>query len=334
MTLMAVQEETQLLVPAREYNENGKPRRVGVEIEFAGLSTLDAARIVAKKFDGRIQEHDAFRYEIDTAIGTFIAELDLQYAHKKQDASDRSIVPEALEKLGLDPNQMIGELSEGIAPCEIVSPPLLVESLVDFDALVTTLAEKGAEGTEASLMYAFGLHLNPEVSETSAEYILGILRAYMLLSDWLRETVQKDLTRAILPFSQSFPANYIELVLDPGYKPDRYTLIRDYLTFNNTRNRELDCLPLFAHLDRKQVMDVVSDDRVKPRPTFHYRLPDARLSETPELVLREWDRWLTVERLAENTTIMNAMSDAYRENRDRLISNKWAAETEKWLNYL
>jgi hypothetical protein len=39
---------------------------------------------------------------------------------------------------------------------------------------------------------------------------------------------------------------------------------------------------------------------VKPRPTFHYRLPDCRIDEPGWRPSVDWNRWVAVERLAED----------------------------------
>lgn len=315
--------------PPRHTTDLGNRRRIGVEIEFAGLSAKEAANHVAHHYDGTVTVEDPHRYRIATLHGEFIAELDLQYAHK--DEKEPTPVLDVLETVGLNVPTTVGDMMNGIAPVEIVSPPLYVDGLLKFDELVTSLACSGAEGTEEHPIYAFGLHLNPEVPEKSSAYLLSVLRAYMLLASWLREEAKQDFTRKVLPFAQSFPVEYAEYILNPAYSPDISTLIDDYLRFNDTRNRELDCLPLFSDIDQHRVMATVNDDRVNARPTFHYRLPDARLRDVPSLVCREWNRWVAVERLADNVEKLEAMSIAFLEQESRLLGGDWDTEVKKWL---
>lgn len=316
-------------IPPRTHTSSGSQRRVGVEIEFAGLRAEAVANLVSDHYGGTISMEDPHRFRIETSLGDFIAELDLQYAHA--DNEQPGFIAESLQEMGLDVPTAIGDLSEGIAPCEVVSPPLAVTDLPGFDDLVTRLVHAGAKGTEDNLVYAFGLHLNPEVADTGAPYLLNMLRAYMLMADWLREEAKQDFTRTVLAFARPFPKAYIDYLLNSVYDPTVETLIDDYLRFNNTRNRELDCLPLFSHIDRDRVLQVVQDKRVKARPTFHYRLPDARFKDNPGLVCREWNRWVAVERLSENPGKIDTLTTAYFHTSSALIPESWMEEMKKWL---
>jgi hypothetical protein len=87
-------------------------------------------------------------------------------------------------------------------------------------------------------------------------------------------------------------------VLAPNYAPSVSQLIDDYLKHNPTRNRGLDLLPLFAHLDKDRVTRAVDDDRVSARPTFHFRMPDSRVDDPRFRITEQWQAWLEVERLA------------------------------------
>jgi hypothetical protein len=109
------------------------------------------------------------------------------------------------------------------------------------------------------------------------------------------------------------------------------TLIDDYLIYNPTRNRELDMLPLFAWIDEERVRDAVADKRINPRPTFHYRLPDARVDRPDWTVTTEWNRWCVVERLSARPEKLAAMAQAYWENQGRLIPRDWAIMSSEWI---
>ena len=162
----------------------------------------------------------------------------------------------------------------GLVPTEIVCPPIPWDELETLDTLFETLREKGAKDTDASLLYGFGLHLNPEVESQEVEDLLAMMRAYLLLANWLREEIKVDITREVLPHANPFPKEYARKVLDLRYQPDLDTFIDDYLADNPTRNRELDLLPLFAHLRPEHPHALLHGQLTKPRPTFHYRLPN------------------------------------------------------------
>ena len=73
------------------------------------------------------------------------------------------------------------------------------------------------------------------------------------LFDWLRSRCHPDLSRRISPYIEPYPLDYARLILQPDYAPDSGRLIDDYLRHNPTRNRALDMLPVFAHLDEARV---------------------------------------------------------------------------------
>jgi hypothetical protein len=43
---------------------------------------------------------------------------------------------------------------------------------------------------------------------------------------------------------------------------------------------------------------VLPHEKISLRPVFHYRLPLAHLSDPAWSVMPDWERWLSVERLA------------------------------------
>ncbi len=319
--------------PPRETNHAGAPRRVGVELEFAAVTARDAARLVRKTFGGTMTAIDLHRFVISgTELGDFRSELDSQFLHRAEAGAE---TPTGLQML-LGNFQdavhgVLGDIGSVVIPCEIVCPPIKIADLSRLDCLLEELRRVGAHGTDVSPLYAFGTQLNPDIAEKSAEWIVAILKAYLLLSDWLRAVISLNLTRRFLAFADPFPPNYIVHVTDPDYRPDMATLIDDYLLYNPTRNRELDLLPLFAWIDEERVRAVVDDKRIKARPTFHYRLPDARLDRPDWTIATEWNRWCVVERLAERPDKLKGMAEAYWENQGRLLPRDWAIMSSEWI---
>jgi hypothetical protein len=104
-------------------------------------------------------------------------------------------------------------------------------------------------------------------------------------------------------------------VLDPEYAPTRRELIEDYLAFSPTRNRVLDLLPLFVHCEPEclQGHDVEGVELVKPRPTFHYRLPNCEIERPDWTPAAAWNRWLSVERLAADPSRLRDLALEYRD---------------------
>lgn len=320
-------------IPPRRTNFAGKPRRVGVELEFAAVRAHDAAVRVQAVFGGAIEQIDRHKFGITgSELGDFQAKLDWQFLHHTDTepvagAETRWLVPELQETL----RGVLGDIAAVIVPCEIVCPPIEPHELLRLDALLTDLRHYGAQGTEANPLYAFGAQLNPDIAENSADYIVSVLKAYILVSDWLRAVISVDFTRRILTFTDPFPTDYVRLVIDPDYRPDLEGLIDDYLRHNPVRNRELDMLPLFAWIDERKVRAAVPDKRINPRPTFHYRLPDARLGQSDWTVTTEWNRWCVVERLAERHDKLDHMARAYMKNLNRFVPRDWAILASEWL---
>jgi hypothetical protein len=323
-------------LPPRRRNYRGEPRRVGVEIEFAALSVRESAPKVQALFGGTLREEDPHRFHIlGTSLGDFTCELDTQYAHdtsgSRPDPASMGLIDRGIEKFQSKLRVLFGDISSLIMPCEVVSPPIVVADLPRLDALVEELAKAGGAGTRASLRYAFGAQLNPDIAEHSAEWITSVFKAYLLLSDWLRAVIAVDLTRKLSAYTDPFPASYVEQVLAPSYWPDLNKLMAHYIAANPTRNRELDMLPLFAWHDEAYVRANVPDRRVAKRPTFHYRLPDANVGQPGWSITLEWNRWCAVERLAENREALNAMGAAYLANREKLVPENWAVRASDWL---
>ncbi len=321
----------ELAAPPRRETQDGRERRLGVEIEFAAVSAKQAADIVQDLFGGDVREEDPHRFHVEEAEhGDFTVEIDTQYAHRPKHGreSEGGVL---LEDFRDEMRRLFGDIGSVVLPCEVVCPPMPWSELGRLDALVETLREAGAEGTRSSPFYAFGAQLNPEIASEEPAHLTAMLKAYLLLSPWLRAVMSLDVTRRLAAFADPFPERYVSKVTSPDYAPDRKTLIEDYLTDNPTRNRELDLLPLFAWMEPELVKRRVDDPRVKPRPTYHYRLPDADLGEQDWSLSLEWNRWLTVERLAEDDDLLARMGEAWARRRQGWFSDRWPMECTQWL---
>lgn len=278
-------------------------RSVGVEVEFIGVEFAEASRIVAERLAATatiVSEHE---HEFDTDEGTYRLEVDfelLKTLSREREASDED------DRLG---DLAVGALSlaaKVATPLELVTPPLRRAQLPDVDTLLAALAEAGAQGTGESILYAFGVHFNPQARlDTSS--IRAHLRAFLCLHDYLADRDETDLTRVVTAFALPFPEAYERVALAADYAPARPRLIDDYLHYNATRNRALDMLPLFAHLDEKRVRDKVDDERINARPTYHYRLPNSRVGDEDWSLMDPWQGWLEVERLAHDADRLEAL---------------------------
>lgn len=326
----------ELAVPPFTENFAGEPRQVGVEIEFATVSVRQAAECVKQIFGGEVIRLTAHRFAVrGTHYGDFEAELDSQYIHRLEAPGESTFlaaeVDEWLRWFQTSLGETIGDIAASVIPCEIVCPPMTLDDLYLLDRTVDALKRLGATGTRASPLYAFGAQLNPDIARKDADYITSVLKAYMLLSPWLREVIALDVTRRVFAFADPFPRAYMRLITATGYWPDVDELIDDYLRHNPTRNRELDMLPLFLWLDEARVRASVPDARVKSRPAFHYRLPDANFGMADWTITGEWNRWCFVERLAADADRLRMVCDAYADHERRLFKGWWSERVAELL---
>lgn len=324
--------------PPERRNADGETRRIGVEIEFAGLPPRETAELVRELFGGELEALSPHRLKVTgTRWGEFGIELDTQYAHPDQTVVDAEAAGDSeWERMRVDfharTRELIGDVVTGLVPTEIVSPPVPWDELADLDALFAALRIHGAKGTDASLLYGFGLHLNPEVPSLEVESLLAYLRAYLLSAAWLREQIRVDITREVLPHSNPFPRAYALRVLEPDYAPDLDTLIDDYLADNPTRNRELDLFPLFAHLRPDHPHELLRNKLIKGRPTFHYRLPNAQLSDPDWGAVTEWNRWLEVERLATTPETLAERGAQFLARHRPSAPRRWLMRLRRWVS--
>ena len=322
-----------VILPPRPTGIDGTPRRIGVEIEFAGLSARDTAHLIAQHLGGRTQMIDEHRYDVvDGRLGSFRAELDSRYVHPEGilgTLQDRP--PEWLMQLSELVSGTLGHAGAVVIPCEVVGPPTTIDQLPEIDGLLAHLRGAGAQGTDRSVFYAFGVHLNPEIATQDPAWLLSILKAQCLLSPWLRSVMEIDSSRYLTGFAAPFPQSYIDLILQPDYAPDLGDLIDDYVTHNPKRDRELDMLPLFAWLDQDRTRKALPNEKIGARPTFHYRLPNAALERAAWSVVLEWNRWCLVERIAESEELIRSLAQAYREMPPAVDQTRWIRRSSEWL---
>jgi len=283
-------------------NYEGRPRRVGVELEMAGLESEDLAEAVTAVIGGCFEPESPFSGTVhDTELGDFRIELDASVLTERRHL-------ELLDRLGfsLDEGEMrdnfeaaLSKLAGLVVPHELVCPPVVLDALPQIDRIRARLHQAGARGTGASPLYAFGLQFNIEIDCRDPAALLAMLRAFLLRFDDIVAREQVDFSRKLTPYVQPFPEDYVAYLLDPDYAPDLERLMDDYLVYTPTRNRPLDLLPLFAWLDEARVMAApVERELIKSRPTWHYRLPNCRIDDPDWSLHAAWDEWAEVERLA------------------------------------
>lgn len=320
-----------LLHPPHPKTDAGEKRRVGVEIEFAGVEVEVAAGLVREQFGGRIVTLDEHRAKVEgTGFGDFLVELDSMYAHPD---SDDAVIGKLEDKMKHKLTGVIGDVIGLWMPNEIIAPPIAYDELAELDRLVDVLREHNAEGTSASAFYSFGLQLNPEVPSRDVANILRHLQAYLILSPWLRQEIDIDITRRLLPFADPFPDAYLCKVLAPSYEPSLDDLIRDYVEANPSRNRELDLMPLFMEIAPEVTNGLTDDPHIKARPTYHYRLPNAQIDDPAWCgIVGEWNRWVEVERLAADRGRLAEARRIVYAQLEREANEGWLDWIKGWLS--
>ena len=269
---------------------------------MAGLEIEQITGAVVDVLGGTVVRESAFVAHVrGSALGDFRAELDADILKSRGYQGH-------LSELGIEIGQ--GSIRDGleavlsrvaglVVPFELVGPPVPWTELPRIDEVRAKLCDVGARGTQASALYAFGMQLNVEPVELEAAYLLRVLRAFLVLYEALLEREQVDLSRKLTPYVQAYPEDYVVHVMQKDYAPDITRFIDDFLLYTPTRNRPLDFLSLFAHLDEARVMAApVERELVKPRPAFHYRLPNCRIDEPSWTLAEAWNGWIEVERLA------------------------------------
>jgi hypothetical protein len=321
-------------------NRDGQVRKAGFELEYAGLRIEPSAKLVQQVFGGEIDGVSTFVHQVHTSVGRFSVEIDATLLKDKA-------YEKPLRALGFDPEQRdmqwletkLLDAASLMVPIEIAAPPIAIDQLEPLDELRRRLMEAGAQGTRRSVLYAFGMHINPEVPDPhDAATLRDTLRAFLLLYPWLKEQVSVNISRRIAPYINPFPTDYARLILAHDYPADSNRLIDDYLQHNATRNRPLDMLPALACLDADCVNRTVEDPHlVKPRPAFHYRLPNCLIDEPDWTLAGEWNTWVTVERLANDKAKLARMSHEYlraEHNALRPIIDEWPNALQKYVKEL
>lgn len=319
-------------------NEEGEERSVGFEFEFTGVEMSDAAELIADLYGGNAHQHSAYEYRVEgTRFGTFSLELDASLLLNKK-------YEEILGSVGINIGtfknkdkleETLREMASTVVPFEIITPPIHLSELEELNELVNELRRWKAKGTGSSFFYAFGLHLNPEVPSFTADSITRHLKAYVLLDAWIRKDAEIDISRKLTPYINEYKSDYIRYILQKDYKPDLETLIRDYMKFDNSRNRPLDLLPLFMHLKPELTNSLLNEELTSARPTYHYRLPNCSIEDESWSLEEEWNRWCIVEQLANDEKSLQQYARLYLNMDDHSlfsIKKKWIKIIEKWVS--
>ncbi|MGM0546034.1 MAG: amidoligase family protein [Bacteroidota bacterium] len=325
-------------LPPISHNKKGNLRKVGFELEFAGIEPMGAAQIIQSVFGGVIREEHRYHIVVaDTSLGDFRVELDARILQKMAEGNifDRLGISLEEDSIRKSIEDVVDKMARSVVPLEIVMPAVAITDLHRLEKLREALQKNKAEGTHVSMVHAFGMHLNVEVPDLEVETLIDYLRAFVIVYPWLLVALNIDMTRRLSPFVDPFPDKYVQKILNSDYAPDIQQLIGDYIAFNPTRNRPVDMMPVFGLLDKELIAPVMEGEKNEPRPTFHYRLPNSRIDDPDWKFEDEWNHWLVVERLAGDHEMLNKLSRLYSlRQKETVISfrKEWARTVEIMLD--
>lgn len=319
-------------MPEQLRNHQGEERKVGVEIELSGLSYDELVDHASRLLEGTPELASRYVTKLETKAGIFTIELDSDPI-KDLDLDDERM-PQSIRDLGNHAMDVIDFAAERIVPLEIVGPPLAFTRVDLIEHLVDELRELGAEGSREAIYFAFGLQLNPELPDLEPSTIVRYLQAFAALYDWLKSRHQLDISRKFTTYIEPWSSRYTDKLMAEDYAPDQASLMKDYLHFNPTRNKALDLLPLFAHLDSDLLNDYVNDPRIKSRPTLHYRLPDCDIDNPRWHFSTVWNDWVVLEQIANHPEHLQELRELFRKAQTFSLHNlthSWRETTDQWL---
>lgn len=300
----------------RPRDAQGAARRVGVEIEFAGLTEDGTADVIRDALGGHVAGRGAHRVTLEaTALGRIEVELDTALT----DWGGNALVDKGLDA------------ARGLIPVEIVTEPLDRDGLIRLDALRERLRRAGAIGTARGILLGFGVHFNVALTAYDDPYTARTCLAYGLLEDWVRRAMPIDTTRRLMPFVDPWPEAFTEVLAQAAPEPDIATIRDAYARHCNGRNFGLDLLPIFADADPEGFARLFPDHAgTKGRPAFHYRLPDSRIDDADWSLAREWERWRIVEVLADAEAVLDGLARDFLDRPRAILDGRdaWARHVQ------
>jgi hypothetical protein len=278
-------------------NDQGARRKLGVEIEFGGLSEEDAAKVFARAIKGACSKSGKGWQVNSDMLGTCDFYLDTKFRETIEDAGGEA---------GLETARLL-------IPVELVTTPFDPADLPMLNAAIEALRAAGALGSRKRLTNGFGVHLNVEVERLQADHVAPVLCAYALLEVLLREKIGLDLSRRALPFVDPYPETLVD-VMSVEMPDSMEALAEVYLAHTTSRNHGLDLLPLLAEAAPEIVRNAVpADTKISARPAYHFRLPESRIDEEGWNLNAAWKLWVHLERVATDPELLDALRQARRQ---------------------
>jgi hypothetical protein len=313
--------------------ENGQARKAGFELEFGETDIETISGCITQLYGGTRNTINYFWEEItDTEFGNFSVKMDSRLLTEKP--YEKIVDFLGFKEKERDIEKFIESVASVLIPYEIVTPPVQFSQVHRLDALRELLYMNEAKGTRTSVLRAFATHINAELPALNVDTILTYLRAFLLLYPWVFQKSKIDFTRKISNFITPFPEEYISLVLPDNYNPDFDQFLIDYQKYNPDRNRPLDLYPVLGFINPDKVMTLEGIGNVKPRPTFHYRLPNSLIDNPDWSLASEWNCWVAIENLAAAPEKIKDLSEEYIKTSEQTFMgfrNKWIRRTDDWV---
>lgn len=172
--------------PPLRFTASHELRKVGFELEYGAIPLQKSAELLLSVVEsGTIEKINSYYYKIkNTPYGHFNLVLDFQFLVSQglqkwlQDTGLDQIIE---TEIALDLEEFIATISQTVVPYEITTPPLLLDDIELIESIKETFRIHGALGTDANPFYAFGFHINPEVTSFEVTEIIDILRAFFIL---------------------------------------------------------------------------------------------------------------------------------------------------------
>lgn len=195
--------------------------RVGVEVEFWGLTPKQAADVVAAELHGKVTTNK-------TKIITTLKEIkaDGTRVYNYEDAVEFVISTRELGDIILKPdsNQVddIHNPDPSLSVVELVSPPIVESQIDSLDRVIKALQKAGAHGTDAA--HAVSTQMNVEVAggkkenfdQKELESIVNLMRVVIHHEKQMR--AQMDIPDIRAPYVQSFSPGLKDRLLRKSYQ--------------------------------------------------------------------------------------------------------------------
>lgn len=233
--------------------ETDSQRRVGIEIELKGLSTLQIAEILQRSLGGRLEEQTV-PVDAKSKDGKKITLQVTRYKLKGSVIGRVLIKPE-------DNSLTVEDLANQAGKSnitEIVTEPITVEKAMNLQNAADHLVKAGARGTDASTAVSIQINVeinngNPESGSTKA--VLDILRNYLQPENHKLISSIWNVPKVRSAYLGSFQPGFMKKLLNPKYNPTWSELFNDFVYHQ--------CLESLGHQDAWTISDQEASNRLE-----------------------------------------------------------------------